>query len=549
MSRLRGAALFLLLALLFLAANRPAYKGWFNDDDLDNLLWTTRATTGEFAAGLVSPVFGEFNYRPAAHIVYHVLGRTVGLEYGWYLGLMHAVHLLNCWLVWLVLRKLGAGVRGAGAGTLLFAFHMACFDAYWKPMFVFDVFVTTFILLAFLAWLHDRFWLALLPFWLALKSKELAVAFPALLLAYEYLLGRRRWKQIVPFAVISAAVVLQGVLKNASSDNDYTLRYTPQAVWTTLRFYSSQILLVPWLGLALIPLGFLTRDRRVRFGLLAIGILLGPLWFLPGRSFGVYLYLPLIGLAVALAFASERWKPAVLALLFAAWIPWNYTQLREGRKSALTIGPENRGYVAQVEQFKRTHPGTQTVLFDGGPAGMGRWGMEASIRWFYRDPQFKLAAIEDAVAPEYAKDLKVAVLGWERAKRQLLVTEPQPDMAYIDMARTMPFWQFGPGWHSLEGGFRWTQPSASLRLHRPATARHFELKVKAAAPQVDVLLDGQSLGVFKFEQPGEQTHRWPVPPGPERAVRIELVFDPPYRPASGDPRSLGAAVAALGFVE
>ena len=38
MSFWRGALLFLAMALLFLTANRGAYKGYFNDDDLDNLV-------------------------------------------------------------------------------------------------------------------------------------------------------------------------------------------------------------------------------------------------------------------------------------------------------------------------------------------------------------------------------------------------------------------------------------------------------------------------------------------------------------------------------
>ena len=349
----RRGALLLALILLFLVANRAAYEGWFMDDDLDNLAWTVHHTLPEFAVGVVSPKFAEFNYRPVGHVIYHWLGTRVGLEYGWYVGVMHVLHLVNVLLVWVLLRRLGAGERGAGVGALLFAFHMACFDAYWKPMFVFDVVATLFYLLALLAYLSPRWWLALIPFWLSYKGKELAVTLPAVLLLYEYTLGERRWRRVIPFAAVAASFTLHGVLRNAGTDNAYTLRFTPAAVWTTLGFYSSKILLLPWAGLLLIPAGWLAKDPRVRFGLLAIPVLLGPLWFLPGRLFGVYLYLPLVGLAVAAAFASERWRWWVVAGLFAVWLPWNYQILREGRKSALTVGPENRAYVEQLGSLRR----------------------------------------------------------------------------------------------------------------------------------------------------------------------------------------------------
>jgi hypothetical protein len=39
----RSAALALALAVLFLIANRGAYKGYFSGDDLDNISWTSNS--------------------------------------------------------------------------------------------------------------------------------------------------------------------------------------------------------------------------------------------------------------------------------------------------------------------------------------------------------------------------------------------------------------------------------------------------------------------------------------------------------------------------
>lgn len=560
MSRVRGVLLFLLLALLFFVANRAAYQGWFYDDDLDNLIWTTRATSADFVRFFLDPFFYEFNHRPAAHIVYRMLGLASGMEYAPFVAVIHVLHLFNCWLVWLVVRRLGASIQGACAGTLLFAFHMACFDAYWKPMFMFDVVVTTYLLLAFLAWLHGRWLLALLPFFLACKSKELAVAFPALLLAYEYLLGERRWRRVIPFALIAAWLTGLGISHHAGSDNDYTLRFTPEAVWTTLRFYSSKILLVPYLGLALIPAALLTKDRRIRFGLLAIPILLGPLWFLPGRLFSVYLYLPLIGLAIAFAFAAERLKPVFVVALFALWLPWNYQLLREGRKAALTAGPENRAYYEQLKTYASQHPDRRAIVYDGGPMFMNRWGTVALLRWFYPASDFKEAGLSDPEAKTLLEQPTVTVLGWDRQYRKLLIAERTPSTpvaSYIDMREPAPVWQFSDGWFPVEAGYRWAAPIASLTLRQTRQATAFTLAVNLGEDQrgaiggvkAEVLIDGVSLGSRDYRTTGTHAQQWPLPQASDGVKRIEIRFSPAFRPSETDPRELGAAVAAIGFSE
>ena len=63
----------------------------------------------------------------------------------------------------------------AALATFFFAFHMALFDALWKPMYVFDLLCATFCLAAMLLWTGGRWVLSFACFWLAYKSKELAV--------------------------------------------------------------------------------------------------------------------------------------------------------------------------------------------------------------------------------------------------------------------------------------------------------------------------------------------------------------------------------------
>ena len=159
----------------FTAMNRGAYKGYFSDDEVDNLSWTPHVPAKEFARAAATPRFLEYNFRPVGHLYFKAMERLFGLDFPKWVGAIHLLHFLNIWLVWALARKLGAGPPAAAAGVLFFAFHMALFDALWKPMYVFDVACATFCLTSLICFIDRRWVLSFVSFWLAYKSKELAV--------------------------------------------------------------------------------------------------------------------------------------------------------------------------------------------------------------------------------------------------------------------------------------------------------------------------------------------------------------------------------------
>src|SRR5690349_15182573 len=185
---------FLAAAVLFYSANRAAYKGYFSDDDLDNLGWPTFVGNDTFYTGLITPKFLPTNFRPAGFLYYRLMGRIWKLDYPPYVVVMQLFHGLNVILLFLVLRRLGLPDLAAMSGALFYAFHAAVMEAYWKPMYVFDVLCGTFCLITLLLYIRGQWVLALPAFWLAYKSKEIAVMLPLGLLAYEWLLGRREWR-------------------------------------------------------------------------------------------------------------------------------------------------------------------------------------------------------------------------------------------------------------------------------------------------------------------------------------------------------------------
>src|SRR5262245_47000831 len=118
-----GCALLLSFCLFFLVSNHAAYGGYFQDDELANLAWAPIIPAMDFGRALVSPFYQTNNFRPAAHFYFHVLGRSFALDFSKYLVPIHAIHLLNVWLLWLLARRLGACTLGAAAACLFFGFH------------------------------------------------------------------------------------------------------------------------------------------------------------------------------------------------------------------------------------------------------------------------------------------------------------------------------------------------------------------------------------------------------------------------------------------
>jgi hypothetical protein len=422
MTKRAGAALLLLTAALFLTANRAAYQGYFQDDEIDNLSWTRLIPAADYATAVLSPRFFTNNFRPVGHFYFREMSLLFGLDFPAYLPLLHLFHLLNVWLVWSIARQVGLAPLPASLGTLLFAFHMAAFDIYWKPMYAFDLFCATFCLLATLLYARRRYLLAFCAFWLAYKSKEVAVMLPAVLASYEFLLVEdRNWKRLIPFFAVSLSFGLQSILLHPNPDNDYTFRFTPAAFRKCLSFYASQIFLLPYAGLTLAALPVFLRDRRLRFGAALMFLFFMPLLFLPGRLFAAYCYLPLAGLAImAGAVASLPRLTPIVAMLCVAWIPWNLAHLRKLRRATLAQDDAVYAYVSELEDFAARSKTAHTFVYDGAPDGFHEWGIHGALQFLYGYPAPALLPVSDSAAPAAIASGAVRLV-WDPAARKLLV--------------------------------------------------------------------------------------------------------------------------------
>lgn len=412
---MKKAALFLALAAGFLLLNRAAYQGYFQDDELDNIGWTQFGSAAEYFKGVVTPQFFVNNFRPVGHFYFHEAALHFGLAFPKYVAVLHALHLLNVWLLWVLLRRLGAGEFAAGAACVVFGLHMALFDAFWKPAYVFDVLCGTFCLLSMVCWVERRWVLSFVAFWLAYKSKELAVMLPVVLALYEFRMGKRQWKALAPFFAASISFGAQALWMSPHRDDDYTFRFTGAALARTATFYGSRVLLASYAAV-LLPVAA-WRNRRAWFGLAVMAIFFLPMLFLPGRMNGAYCYVPFIGLGIALSGIFENWPRAAVPAALLLWAPLDIHALRVQRNVTLARDQAAKAWVTTLAAYGAAHPATEALVFDGGPEGFARWGMEGAVKFVFHRLDPRLSAMAEPVSAGNS-----AVLRWDSANHRLDIT-------------------------------------------------------------------------------------------------------------------------------
>lgn len=533
------AALALAIVVLFWIANRAAFEGFFSDDDLDNLSWATVAGLDSFLRELVSPLFSPTNTRPTGALVYRWLGPRFEL----WLPLLFTLHLSNAALVFTLLTRLELPAFPA---TLFFTFHTALLEAWWKPMYIFDLLAATFCLLTWLLFL-TRFWpAALLTFWLAYKSKEVALFFPVVL-AFHH------WRHALPFFLISASFGLQALIANQGRDNPYTLRFSLSSLAVTVPFYAKHFVLNKYGALLLAPLALYSREPILWRSLAAFLLLLLPLLFLPGRLFSVYLYVPLLGLLPGLAAVMARVPRPALVLGLTLFLGLDYLALRDKRRRELALGHESRAYFTQL---RAAAPLPSTAYYENAPLEFRLHGIRGALRLVTGDPNARVLNPE-LEADRQAATSPLPTLHWFRPTQTLSVRYHQygeTTQSTLNFADASAAWQLMDGWHDREGHFRWASPRARLRLLAEPThtqlAVHYNLGpalLAATGPlTVELLLNGVPLGRTVLNQPGTPTLSYPLPAPLSGPVIFELRSSPGYTPP-GDGRSLGIALLSVGL--
>ncbi len=533
---------------LFLVANRAAFEGYFSDDDLDNLSWATLAGTPGLFADWLSLRFSETNTRATGALFYQFAGRAYGLDFVRYVPWLIGIHVLNCVLLGCLAKRRGADEVGAWAVVAFWGFHAGILEAWWKPMYVFDLLCGTFSLLAWHLFCSGRIWWALPVFLIAYRAKEVAVFLPV---AFALDNWRRAW----PFALVSLSFILQATRVNAGRDNDYTLRFNLESLRVTVPFYAKSLLLTKWSAVVFAPLGFFWKERQLWLGVLGSLVMLAPLLFLPKRLFSVYWYVPMIPLALGLAFVVSRLPRWGLAAGLGIWLSISFMSLREKRKSELAIAHENRAYVQQLTTFYALRPFPLHIFLDGHPPGLKDYGIRGLLRLTTGDRGVEILNVDQENDRRQAAGQDLVTLQWFRPTQSLsLVSHRYGEgrQSALDLGDRQSAWQLREGWMPRTGNFRWAGERATVGLYAPPGARELLIRFNVGpeflrsvgTARTEIFVNGVSVGATEFREAGTPTLRYSLPPKLEGELEIALASSPGLR-VNGFPAPLGIGVLSL----
>lgn len=411
------APIFLLILIYFLALAGKGVFYDFNPDDMMNMYvaWTPpygRLISSSFL--LAWP--GEL--RPVGGLFYRIIHDIFGFTPLPFRVACFALLIANLWLQFCLYRKLARSLQTASLALLLAAFNGSLWSIYASTGTVYDVLCQFFILLSVLCymrfaaasgWRRVAFCAAsCLSAVLAVQSKEMGLAIPAILLAYEgcYLVpaatgAGQPWRKaalaaglrVLPFALVGG-LVFWG-MRAAQHILLVHPAYTPQFSWAMYAHTSAAHLTLlafrQWtvpdnLAVAILAgslaLAAIVRSRLALFGWLFFIAALAPLSFVQPRHDGYVLYIPYIGCALYLAGLADGlsrlkrapWMQPAVCLVLGALV----VGVQLGEQSNCVKRDFGPGGISLVRDLAQTVnlPGTPTahrVIVVDGAWGDERW--------------------------------------------------------------------------------------------------------------------------------------------------------------------------------
>ena len=366
------------------------------------------------------------SYRPLGLLAYRIIYDTAGFHPLAFHLVSFAFLLLNCYLLFRVARELTGSDITALFAALLGAFHSRTDTLYTNIGNLYDILCGTLFLTSFLlAWRESRFpsWptgLLLLTYALALDAKEMACTLPVLLMAADWIYGRRfRWNLL---AVLAAETVLFIAPKLGSSLND---AYQPQYTWSRFRdtteFYAGQLFyslhplpIVIFLAL-IIAMGIAAwwwDANALKLSWIWIVVTPLPVAFIEHRGLNVW-YIPLFGWALYGAALLSRFARLRTAWAFAgvaALLACAHALDRQYTFNA------DSGRSAQIKTFRDQflalcpYPAAnERVLFLDDPFPADEWTPSSFLQLYFRRPGME---IQRSKMPEHKAIIAESKYDW-----------------------------------------------------------------------------------------------------------------------------------------
>ena len=310
------AAIGLINVLILAAVFHARLFSYFWLDDFNVFYWIQRLDNsfGQMVWDCLNPFANAF--RPFGILFYWILWHIFGLNPLPYHLVAWGIHTANVVLLFILLSRVVGSRYGAAVGVLLFGFRANFADIYWSFGTIFELVALLLMLLAMLAYNSEmkfrwKLVTAALLYLLAVKSKEMAITLPAVLLVYDICFSRERWtkKTAGLYAVLglfglafgySKLTTMGSALRTAPYYMDISVLTLGRGFgWYFDHLYGTKIRWGAWIitSVLLLALFLYRRESRGLFFLGYIFITLLPVIFLVNHRYEFYWYIPFAGIS------------------------------------------------------------------------------------------------------------------------------------------------------------------------------------------------------------------------------------------------------------
>jgi hypothetical protein len=442
----------LFIACFFLFFTWRGLLLYYTGDDLMNLYGYWSKPLSDLVQSNI--FFWTPYYRPFGGIVYRTLFAVFGFNPHPVYVVFYAAMLLNLWLAYLMLSRIGGSKEVGAIATLLWAFHGKLDYLYYNAGSMYDVFCFLFFSLALSIYLKTRLQGRFPGVWgtlgflaclvCSLNSKEMGATLPVIVLLYELIFHTpdfRSLRALIRWSFREGRMALLGALcvliyipaKLGAGGLAQDIAYVPSYTWARWMedtgnylgdlFYQNNSSLplgvtpLSPLGVAvffgvLIAIALWMRSRVLWFGLLFFTITLLPVSFIPARV-GFVLYLPLAGLALYAAVCLVRFKEGLWRLISQAFDQSSTAASPISASIALFLAtvlvigtidfrnwppapdPQHSPYKNTIAEFSRLYPSLPhgSKLLFAHSALDYNWDMVFLLRLYYRDTDIFITEI------------------------------------------------------------------------------------------------------------------------------------------------------------
>jgi hypothetical protein len=342
-----------------------------------------------------------------------------------------ALHATNVVLLYVLLSRIVQSSYAAAVGALLFGFRANFADIYWSFGTIYELLACSLMYLTLLVWRRDltyrRVALVCVLYVLAIKSKEMAIMLPFVLLLYEVCFGegwsRKRLLSYSLLAVIGLwfAYLKVSAMGSSAPDHPYymdlsVLTFGRGYGWYFDRLYGTGLRWGAWFIAAVILFCWMAfkRENRGMFFLGYTFAALLPVVFLVNHRFEVYWYIPFLGvagLAAVLVDAIERrLRPRLHANVLAAAGLVVFVFLsalhysRETRESAeflesrRSLAAEYAAFVEGLQQLPQPRS-EDTVYYKSFPRHLDSFSLMTSTQLVLRRTDLRVEIVKEFPDP------------------------------------------------------------------------------------------------------------------------------------------------------